>query len=79
LEIADVRVEFPPHGHAGSIGVSKLGEVGPIVLHGAGELQLLGVELLRAPDPVGSTNQSCARVLIGTNAKNVGEGIPTLT
>jgi hypothetical protein len=56
-----------------------LGEVGPIVLHGAGELQLLGVELLRAPDPVGSTNQSCARVLIGTNAKNVGEGIPTLT
>ena len=41
MEIAGARVEFLPDGHAGAIGVSKFGEVGPIVLHGAGELQLL--------------------------------------
>jgi hypothetical protein len=36
--------------------------------------------LLRAADPVGSAKTSfCARVFIGTNAKNVGAGIPTLT
>src|ERR1700688_345191 len=44
LEIADARVEFLPDGYAGTIGVSKFGEVGPIALHGSGELQLLGVE-----------------------------------
>ena len=44
MEIAGDRVEFLPDGHAGTIGVSKFGEVGPIVLHGARKLQLLGVE-----------------------------------
>ena len=44
LEIAGDGVEFLPEGHARTIGGSKFSEVGPIVLHGARELQLLGAE-----------------------------------
>ena len=44
MEISGVRVEDLPERHAGTIGRSGFGEVSPIVLHGAGELKLLGSE-----------------------------------
>jgi len=44
LEISGDRVEGLPERRAGTIRRSEFGEVGPIVLHGAGELKLLGTE-----------------------------------
>ena len=40
LEIAGQRVEVLPCGDAGTVGRAELGEVGPVALHGAGELEL---------------------------------------
>lgn len=44
MEISDDRVEGLPERGAGTIGRSEFSELGPIVLHGAGELKLLGIE-----------------------------------
>src|SRR5271156_6650831 len=44
LEIAGQRVEILPDGDAGAVGGAELGEVGPVVLHGAGKLELCGAE-----------------------------------
>ena len=44
LEIADEWIEAGPSGHAGTIRRAELGEIGPVALHVAGELELLSVE-----------------------------------
>src|SRR4029077_8929407 len=44
LESAGQRVETLPGGDAGTVGRAELGEVGPVVLHGAGKLELCGAE-----------------------------------
>ena len=44
MKIALERIEFLPEGSGVVIGGAEFGEVGPIVLHGAGKLELLGIE-----------------------------------
>src|SRR3984957_17449194 len=44
LEVCGQRIEFWPRWKAGSVGCAELGEIGPVVLHGAGKLQLRGSE-----------------------------------
>ena len=44
LKIAEEGIEGLPERNAGTIGRAGFGEVGPIVLHGGGKLELLGVE-----------------------------------
>lgn len=70
LEIADEGVEGGPCGHAGTIRRAELGEIGPVVLHVAGELELLSVERR-----VRNRDREVEKVLqFGTMSCGVGEG-----
>src|ERR1700722_15400586 len=44
LEIGRKWIEFLPRRRGGTIGRAKFGEIGPVVLHGGGELELGGSE-----------------------------------
>src|SRR5580692_5093315 len=44
LEIGRQWIEFLPRRRGGTIGRAKFGEIGPVVLHGGGELELGGSE-----------------------------------
>src|ERR1700733_1898159 len=44
LEIGRQWIEFRPRRRGGTIGRAKFGEIGPVVLHGGGELELGGSE-----------------------------------
>ena len=70
LEIAGQGVEVLPRGDAGTVGRAELGEVGPVVLHGAGELQLRSGEW-RARESDGQIEKI---LNLGRVRRTVGEG-----